>query len=155
MAVPLWLNTILHQYGIAHVAHHHPPAFTASALAETEHTSGYRVAKTVFLARDGRPVAVVLPSCHCLDVTKVKEVLGCKELRLANETEIGSWFKGCPPGAVPPLRLRGDEAILMDRGLAHFGELLFAAGSLEDAVTVRFRDWYRAIRPGVGKFAAS
>src|SRR5439155_6123678 len=69
------------------------------------------------------------------------------------EPEITSWFKGCQPGAVPPLRLRGNERILMDRSLAHLGKMLFAAGTAEDAVVVRFRDWYQAVRPCVGRFA--
>jgi DNA-binding response OmpR family regulator len=43
----------------------------------------------------------------------------------------------------------------MDRSLAHLGKMLFAAGSLEDAVVVRFRDWYRAVRPGLGRFAVA
>jgi CheY-like chemotaxis protein/prolyl-tRNA editing enzyme YbaK/EbsC (Cys-tRNA(Pro) deacylase) len=153
MAVPQWLRHIFNHYGIPYAAHHHPPVYTAPELAEIEHVSGYRVAKTVFLVGSGHPVAVVVASCARLDLERVKAVLGMPDLRLASEAEIAGWFKGCEPGAVPPLRLRGDERILMDRSLAHLGNLVFAAGSTEDAVTVPFRKWYRAVRPGVGRFA--
>src|SRR5262249_30122143 len=74
------------------------------------------------------------------------------ELRFASEAEITAWFKGCQPGGVPPLRLRSDQVLLMDRSLAHFGHLVFAAGTCEDAVALRFRDWYRMARPGVARF---
>jgi Ala-tRNA(Pro) deacylase len=154
MAVARWFEAVLDHYGVPFEAHHHPPVFSASHLAHVEHVSGYRVAKMVFLAAQGRPLAVVLPACDRLDLGRVRAVVGAKDLRLATEAEIAGWFKGCQPGAVPPLRLRSDMGILMDRSLACLGKILFPAGSGEEAVVVRFRDWYRAVRPGVGRFTA-
>jgi Ala-tRNA(Pro) deacylase len=154
MAIPRWLTHILAHYNVPFEVHHHPPTYTASELAEAEHITGYRVAKTVFLTCQGRPIAVVLPSCRRLDLERVKAVLGQDDLRLATEAEIAGWFKGCEPGAVPPLQLRQDERILMDRSLAHLGPMLIPAGTLEDAMVVPFRAWFRAVRPGVGHFAA-
>lgn len=153
MAMPRWLKQILVHYGVPYEEHHHPPVFSSQELAEAEHVTGWRVAKTVFLTDRGQPVGVVLPASARLDLARVQSVLGIADLRLATEPEITTWFKGCQPGAVPPLRLRGDERILMDRSLAHLGKILFAAGTPEDAIAVRFRDWYRAVRPGVGRFA--
>ena len=98
---------------------------------------------------------VVLPAVSRLDLGRVQSVLGDPELRLATEAEIAHWFKGCEPGGVPPFRLRADLRILMDRGLAHLGFIVLPGGSPEVSVSVRFRDWYRAVRPGVGRFAAS
>lgn len=154
MAPPLWLTRILRHYHIPFEVRHHPPAYSAQQLAQYEHVSGHRVAKTVLLEWGKQPVAAVLPACDHLDLERVQRVLGGPELRFASEDQIARWFRGCPPGAVPPLRLRSDLRILMDRSLAHLGKLLFAAGSLEEAVLVRFRDWYRAVSPGVGRFAA-
>jgi CheY-like chemotaxis protein len=153
MGMPRWLRQILNHYDVPYQEHHHPPVFSAQELAEVEHTTGWRVAKTVFLADRGRPLGVVLPASARLDLARVQSVLGIPDLRLASEPEITTWFKGCQPGAVPPLLLRGDERILMDRSLAHLGTILFPAGTSEDAIAVRFRDWYRAVRPGVGRFA--
>lgn len=153
MAIPRWLTQILVHYGVPFEEHYHPPVYSALELAEVEHVTGWRVAKTVFLVGRGRPVGVVLPAAARLDLARVQSVLGIRDLRLATEPEITGWFKGCQPGAVPPLRLRGDERMLMDRSLAHLGKMLFAAGTSEVAITVRFRDWYRAVRPGVGRFA--
>jgi Ala-tRNA(Pro) deacylase len=154
VALPFWLKHILRHYAIPYEVHQHAPVYTAQHLAEAEHVSGQRVAKTVLLASGRHPVAVVLPAPQRLDLERVKEVLGDDSLRLATEAEIAAWFQGCPPGAVPPMRLRADERVLMDRSLAHFGKVLFPAGSLEEAVEVPFRDWYRSVRPGVGRFTA-
>ncbi len=152
MAVPHWFQRILAHYEVPFHVHTHPPVSSASFLAQTLHISGHRVAKTVFLTSGTRPVAVVLPANMHVDPQRVAKVLGCPEIRFASEAEISAWFKGCQPGGVPPLRLRGDERILMDRSLAHFGKITFAAGTPEISVTVRFRDWYRMVRPGVGRF---
>jgi CheY-like chemotaxis protein/prolyl-tRNA editing enzyme YbaK/EbsC (Cys-tRNA(Pro) deacylase) len=152
MALPRWLKEILNHYGVPFEEHHHPPVYSASQLAQAEHVSGYRVAKTVFVSAAERPVAVVLPSCCRMDLARVQALLG-EDARLATEPEIGAWFKGCQPGTVPPLRLRPDMHLLMDRSLAHPGKMIIPAGTPEDAVAVPFRDWYRAVWPGVGCFA--
>lgn len=153
MSVPCWLKAILRHYGVPYEEHHHPPVYSASHLAHVEHMTGYRVAKTVHLSVHDRPVAVVLPACSRLDLAWVHGLMGSLEVRFATEDEITHWYRGCQPGAVPPLRLRSDEQILMDRGIAHLGQILFAAGTPEDAIVLRFRDWYRMTRPGVGRFA--
>src|SRR5690242_13928853 len=95
MALSSRLQSILHHYGIPYEVRHHPPAYTAAHLAEAEHVTGHRVAKTVFLSAQGRPVAVVLPSCARIDLDRVKGVLGVEDVRLATEEEIAGWFKGC------------------------------------------------------------
>jgi CheY-like chemotaxis protein len=153
MALPVWLQLVLRHHGCSYQEHWHAPVYSALHLALVEHTPGSRVAKTVFLAVGGRPVAVVLPADARLDLNRVEAVLGRGKARLASEAEMAAWFKGLPPGTVPPLRLRADELLLMDRSLAHLGDILFPAGTPEAAVSMRFRDWYRAVRPGVGRFA--
>lgn len=153
MAIPCWLKRILDYHGAPYKEHQHPPVHSASELAHAEHVSGHRVCKTVLLAARGRPVAVALPASARLDLDRVQAVLACPDLRLATEAEIAGWFKGCQPGAVPPLRLRSDQQVLMDRSLAHLGDILFPAGAADMAVSMRFRDWYRMARPGCGRFA--
>jgi CheY-like chemotaxis protein/prolyl-tRNA editing enzyme YbaK/EbsC (Cys-tRNA(Pro) deacylase) len=155
MSVPRWFQRILEYHHIPYQEHLHPPVFSASDLAHVEHVTGRRVTKVVFLNARNHPILVVLPAVVRLDLDRVQSVLGEPELRLATEAEIAGWFKGCEPGSVPPFRLRGDLRILMDRGLAHLGQIILPAGAPEVAVSVRFRDWYRAVRPGLGRFAAS
>lgn len=152
MSVPNWMQRILQHYGTPYEVHHHTPVYSASQRAHAEHVTGYRVAKCVWLSASGRPVLVVLPACAQVDLASVQAVAG-GELRVASESEIRDWFPNKTAGALPPLRLRLDQSILMDRGLAHLGKIVFSAGSLEDSITMRFRDWYRMVRPGVGHFA--
>ena len=153
MSLPHWFRKILSRSQVPYTEHEHLPAYSANQLAHAEHISGHRVAKPVFLAAGKRPVMVVMPASARVDVSRVKRVLGTDDLRIASEEEIQGWFKGCRPGCVPPVHLRADEIILMDRALAHMGTILFAAGSPEHAVSMPFRSWYRMVRPGVGRFA--
>jgi CheY-like chemotaxis protein/prolyl-tRNA editing enzyme YbaK/EbsC (Cys-tRNA(Pro) deacylase) len=153
MALPRWLQHVLDNYQVPYQEHQHLPVFSALRLAQAEHVSGHRVAKTVFLTRANHPIAVVLPASARLDLERAEAVLGFKDARLATEAEIAAWFRGCEPGSVPPLRLRSDQTIVMDRSLAHMGSILFPAGTSELAVSMLFRDWYRMVRPGIGRFA--
>ncbi len=154
MSVPRWFQRILEYHRVPYQEHSHPPVFSASHLAHVEHVTGRRVAKVVFVNARNHPIMVVLPAIARLDLDRVKAVLGEPELRLATEAEIVGWFKGCEPGSVPPFRLRNDVRVLMDRELAHLGRIVLPAGAPDVAISVRFRDWYRAVRPGVGRFAA-
>lgn len=153
MSAPRWLRRLLEYHHVPFQEHTHPPVFSASHLAHVEHITGRRVAKVVFLNARNHPVMVVLAAVARLDLDRVQAVLGEPNLRLATEAEICGWFKGCEPGCVPPFRLRSDLRILMDRGLAHLGEIILPGGAPDVSIAVRFRDWYRAVRPGLGRFA--
>jgi CheY-like chemotaxis protein/prolyl-tRNA editing enzyme YbaK/EbsC (Cys-tRNA(Pro) deacylase) len=146
------LERIFSHYNAPYQVHEHLPVHSANQLAHAEHTSGHRVAKPVFFAAGSQPVTVVVPASTQVDPDRVGAVLGRKDIRLASEDVIARWFKGCNPGCVPPLRLRSDQVLLMDRSLANLGNILFAAGTSEAAVSMPFRAWYRMARPGVGRF---
>ncbi|HZV07125.1 MAG TPA: response regulator [Gemmataceae bacterium] len=152
MSVPHWFQRLLEYHNVPYHEHVHPPVYSASHLAHVEHITGRRVAKVVFLNARNHPVMVVLPAVARLATERVQSVLGEPELRMATETEIAGWFKGCEPGCVPPFRLRSDLRILLDRELAHLGEIVLPGGAPDVSISVRFRDWYRAVRPGVGHF---
>jgi CheY-like chemotaxis protein/prolyl-tRNA editing enzyme YbaK/EbsC (Cys-tRNA(Pro) deacylase) len=145
VAVPLWFQRILQHCRLDYQLH--------QPVAQVKPAGSQRVARTILLASGRHPVTVVLPAGCRLDLASVQTVLGGPPLRAATDAESKRWFQGCPPGAVPPLRLRSNQRVIMDRSLAHFGTLLFPAGSLDQAVEVGFRDWYRAVRPGIGRFA--
>ncbi len=154
MTVPNWLQRILAHLEIPFEECPLPPALSSTAPAAGA-SSGPPAARTWLLSVNGRPLTVVLPASARLDVDRVRAVLGSRDIHPAAPEEIAAWFKGAAPDAVPPLRLRADQWVMMDRSLASAGKIVMAAGTLDGAVVVRFRDWYRAVGPGVGRFAAS
>jgi Ala-tRNA(Pro) deacylase len=144
---------MLQQRGISFTEMHHIPAYTAQEVAGREHFSGHRVAKVVVVMAESRPVEVVLPATRQVDLKRVSKVLGAADVRLASEAEMERYFKDCELGAIPPLRHEEGVPVLMDRALTVEGDILFQAGTHEDAVRLNFRDWYEMVKPQVATFS--
>lgn len=153
MATARWIREMLTGRGIPFQELHHREVFTSQEVAQCEHVSGHHVAKVVVAMADGRPVELVLPASRRVALKKVKGILGAKEVRLASEAEMERFFQDCELGAVPPLRHWKDVEVLMDESLNVTGDILFQAGTHEDAVRLRFGDWYDLVLPRVADFS--
>jgi len=153
MATPAWVRKILQLRGIPFEELHHREVFTAQEVAQREHVSGHRVAKVVVVMADGQPVELVLPASRHVALEKVRDVLGASDVRLASEKEMESRFTDCEVGAIPPLRHWKDIDVLLDRSLTVEGDILFQAGTHQDAVRLRFSDWYDLVKPRVASFS--
>jgi len=151
MSIPNWFRRILAHLDIPFEECPLPPALTR--VVPEQETSAPPAARSWLVSVGGRPLTVVLPASARLDVNRLRTVLGSRDVHLARPEEVAGWFKGAAPDAVPPFRLRSDQWVMMDRSLATAGKIVLAAGTLDGAVAVRFRDWYRAVSPGVGRFA--
>jgi Ala-tRNA(Pro) deacylase len=132
---------------------HHPEAYTAQEVAQREHFSGHRVAKVVVVMADGRPVELILPASRHVNLDRVRMVLHAQDVRLATEDEMEDYFTDCELGAVPALRHWKGVEVLMDRSLNAADQILFQAGTHQDAVRLNFRDWYELVRPQVATFS--
>jgi Ala-tRNA(Pro) deacylase len=143
---------MLEARGIAYTEQHHREVYTAQELAQREHVSGHRVAKVVVAIADGRFVELVLPASRRVVLEQVRAVLGARDVRLAAEEEMDRVFSDCERGAVPPLPHGQDVAVLMDASMKVSGEILFQAGTHEDAVRLRFDDWFALVNPRVDSF---
>jgi Ala-tRNA(Pro) deacylase len=139
--------------GIPFEEMHHHEAYTAQEVAQREHVSGHRVAKVVVVIADGRPVELILPASRHVNLSRVRTVLGVREVRLAAEAEMERYFTDCEVGAIPALRRWKDVSVLMDRSLNVEGDILFQAGTHADAVRLKFWDWYEMVQPQVATFS--
>jgi Ala-tRNA(Pro) deacylase len=152
MATATWVRSELEQKGVPFQEVHHDEAFTAQAVAQREHVSGHRVAKVVVVMADGRLVELILPASRHVQLERVRELLGAKDVRLATEAEIERTFTDCEVGAIPALR-HWQADVLMDESMRVAGDILFQAGTHCDAVRMRFDDWFRLVNPRVGSFS--
>jgi Ala-tRNA(Pro) deacylase len=153
MATPFWIKRMLDLRGIPYQELHHPDVFTAQEVAQREHFSGHRVAKVVVVMADGRPVELVLPASRHVNLGRVRGVLNAREVHLATEAEMETFFTDCEVGATPPLRHWKEVEVLMDRALDVDGDILFQAGTHTDAIRLNFRDWYELVDPQVASFS--
>jgi Ala-tRNA(Pro) deacylase len=153
MATPQWIRESLEGRGIPYRELHHPRAYTAQEVAQREHISGHQVAKVVVVMADGRPMELILPASRRVVLERLRQVLGTRDVRLATETEMERWFTDCEVGAMPPLRHWKNIEVLMDSTLSASDDILFQAGTHEDAVLLRFSDWQKVVNPRVETFS--
>jgi Ala-tRNA(Pro) deacylase len=153
MTTATWIRNELDRRGIAYQERHHRDAYTAQEVAQREHVSGHRVAKVVCVMADGRPVELVLPASRRVRLDWVRAVLGAREARLATEEEMEAQFTDCEAGAVPALRHWKGVDVVMDGWLRVPGDILMPGGTHQDAITMRFDDWFEMVNPRVEGFS--
>jgi len=153
MATAAWIKDMLEKRGVAYEERHHRVAFTAQEVAQSEHVSGDRLAKVVVVIADDRPVELILPASRRVVLDRVRTLLGADAIRLASEAEMNQIFTDCETGAIPPLRHWKDVAVLMDASISNAHELVFQAGTHEDAIRLNFQDWLGLVNPRVEFFS--
>jgi Ala-tRNA(Pro) deacylase len=153
MSAAAWIKDMLEKRGVAYEEMHHRAAFTAQEVAQSEHISGDSLAKVVVVVADGQPVELILPASRRVVLDRVRELLGASEIRLASEAEMEQIFTDCETGAIPPLRHWKDVAVLMDASISCAHELVFQAGTHEDAICLNFQDWIGLVNPRVEFFS--
>jgi Ala-tRNA(Pro) deacylase len=149
----MWIRKMLQTRGIPFEELHHHEVFTAQRMAQCEHVSGHRVAKVVVVMADGRPVELILPATRNVRMDRLHAILNARRVRLATEEEMEAAFSDCAVGAIPALRHWKGVDVVMDRSLTVEGNIVFQAGTHEDAVRLNFRDWYELVQPQVATFS--
>lgn len=145
------LRTALVTKGIAFKKSEHAETFTAQEMAAAEHTSGYQVAKPVFVMAEDQLVMAVLPATYQLDLDKVGAALG-KGVRLAGEDEFGDVFHDCERGAEPPLGTIYGVLTLVDQRLTS-ETIYFDGGSHSSAISMSRDDYLEVVRPRIADLA--
>ncbi|MCL6451081.1 MAG: proline--tRNA ligase [Acetobacteraceae bacterium] len=103
---------------------HTPGAQTIEAVTGLLGFSPRQALKTLVYLADGGLVLVGVRGDSEANETKLRKVLGCRELRLATDEEAGA--AGLCPGYVSPVGLRGFR-VVVDRGVAQARDLLAGA----------------------------
>ena len=148
------LERHLRENGVPYSLHHHPPAFTAQAVAESEHVSGKTVAKVVIAYLDSTMAMLALPAHLKVNFTRAADAIGVKTVRMALEREFEASFPDCDLGAMPPFGNLYDLETYVDRQLAGAETIVFNAGTHEDTIHMRYADYERLVRPRIVALAA-
>ena len=148
------LESYLRENGVAHQSQHHPTAYTAQAVAATEHVSGNLLAKVVMVIADGRLAMLVVDAPHNVNFAKAATALGAAEVRLAHEDEFAESFPDCEVGAMPPFGNLFDLPTYVDRGLAEEETIYFQAGTHTDTMSIAYADFARLVKPKVADLTA-
>lgn len=153
MPIPRSIEELLAGRHLAYSVIHHPTAYTAREEAVAAHIPGREWAKTVVCLADDDPILAVVPAVTRVDIGRLRDVTGARDLRLASEREFERLFRDCELGAMPPLGPLYGPSVFIDRSLTDGHDIAFEAGSHSDAVRVKYDDFARVVHPTVGDFA--
>ena len=131
----------------------HAPAYDAQHEAAAAHVPGRDWAKVVVCFVDGEPIQAVVPATQTVNLTRLLDLTGGTEIRLAHEKELRRLFPTCEPGAMPPFGPLFGQPVFVDVRLASEPEMAFSAGSHSEAICMRWADFVSSVRPTVGNFA--
>ena len=131
----------------------HRPAYTAQEEAAATHVPGRDWAKVVVCFIDGEPVEAVVPAPSIVNLERLLELAGGKDIRVADEEELQGLFPGCEVGAMPPFGPLYGHTVYVDATLALERDIVFNAGTHQEAIVMRWHNFVKMVNPIVGKFA--
>jgi Ala-tRNA(Pro) deacylase len=147
------LETYLREHQVPFQAQQHGRAFSAQRIAEVEHISSKKIAKTVIAIADGRMILLVLPASYLVDLERVRTWLGAKEIRLAHEEEFSKAFADCDVGSIPPFGNLYSIPTYVEKSLTGEEMIVFTAGTYTDTMSMKYADFERLVQPQVLVFA--
>ncbi len=133
--------------------HVHRMAYTAQETAEAEHVAGRMMAKTVVLKADGHFIMAVLPAPALVDEQELRHSIGVDFLRRASEREIQALFADSETGAMAPFGNLYGMPVYVEQSLTKNPEIIFNAGTHQDSIRMRYKDFARLVQPRVYSFA--
>lgn len=139
---------------IRYEAHDHDKTYTAQALAQAEHVSGYAVAKPVIVKSDGEFVMCVVQGPRHVDLKRVAGVLHKPSVELASEPEMQGLFPDCEIGAEPPIGTMFNMKTIADVSLRQGATIVMQAGRHTRSIKMRRTDWESVCNPRVAPIAA-
>lgn len=147
------LETFLREKNVQFEKHVHPKAYTAQELAQSEHVSGYVVAKPVIVNSNAGFVMCVLAAPKHVDLDRVAAAIDTSGVRLATESEMAGLFPDCELGAEPPVGPMFDLRTVMDTGLTDAEFLVMQSGSHSESIKIRLDDWQRVCKPQTARIS--
>jgi len=145
------LKKYLDSNHIKYVSVKHSLAYTAQEIAASAHIHGKELAKTVVVKIKGKMAMAVLPANNRIDMNRLKEAVGARDVSFADEAEFQELFPGCAPGAMPPFGNLYDMEVFADPLLAEDEEIVFNAGSHTELIRMSFKDYQRLVDPKIVK----
>lgn len=131
------------------------PHAQAYAARETAQKAGVPIsmfAKTVLVRLDGLMAMAVVPSDHKVNFNLLRQAAGADTISLTPEHEFEKRFPDCDLGAMPPFGNLYDMHVMVDMHLATQDTITFNAGTHTEAITMRYEDFERLVRPQLARF---
>lgn len=133
----------------------HEPVVTSQEAAKLRH--GYSLsqgAKAIIVkiknsAGENEFVMLVLPGDKKFSGSKVKKLLGYKELRFATTEEILKLTNGIQIGGIPPFGNLFKIRVFVEKALLENEKIIFNAGDRSFSVAMKAKDYLEIVKPVV------
>ena len=143
------LREFLDSHGVKYFVVSHSPAYTAQEIAAAAHVPGKELAKTVMVSIEGKLAMAVLPASRQLDLERLGDFVGTRDVELAGEQEFAVLFLECEIGAMPPFgNLYGLDVYVAEE-LEEDDDIAFNAGFHTELVRLAYHDFKRLVNPMV------
>lgn len=143
------VTSFLDDHDVAYEVLQHRIDYTAQETAADTHTPGRNFAKTVVLDTPGGHAMAVVPAVHKVDLEKIRQGIGTRQVKLADEATMSKLCPDCDVGAEPPFGNLYDLPVYVDPSLTTDDFITFNGGSHEEAIRMRFGDWERIVHPTI------
>jgi Ala-tRNA(Pro) deacylase len=147
MAIATRLKAYLDESQVNYETLVHSTAYTAQEVAAATHVPGQELAKTILVRSGEELLMVVLPAPAHLDLEAFSDEIGLGGARLATENEFRDRFPDCDLGAMPPFGNLYDIPVYADESLKEDDQIVFNAGTHEEAIRMAFKDFEECVHP--------
>lgn len=132
----------------------HQPAASSSRRANSVHTQGRQVAKTVLLRNsDGEYLVAVLPSDRKIDWPQLAAITGNHGWKLATEQQAARVFSDCETGAWPPFGSLYGVPTLVDDSFQRDAQILVEGNHRHEDYRMAFADYLRTAQPSTARIS--
>ncbi|MEM4409866.1 MAG: YbaK/EbsC family protein [Candidatus Caldarchaeum sp.] len=152
MSVAKRLKDYLDQNNVKYIHMSHSPAYTAQEIAAVMHVPGKELAKTVIVKADEGFVMAVLPASRKVNLELLRNAIGAKSIKLADEKEFAALFPDCDVGGMPPFGNLYNIPVYVASDLTEDKEIVFNAGTHTDVIRMSYSDFERLVKPKVANF---
>lgn len=151
--IPAKITKHLEKLKIKYKPIRHKKVFTAYDAAATMKAKTGEVAKTLHVVVDKDHVLIVLPASHHLDLSKLKKIFKAKKIEIAKEKLMTKIFDIKKGTVVPFAALHKDVDILVDKTLAKAKRVITSAGTFEDSLDMKAKDFLKATGGKLNSFS--
>lgn len=128
----------------------HEPVVTSQEAAKIRH--GYSIsqgAKAIIVKMTPKPefVMLVLPGDKKFKGSKVKKLLGVRELRFATPIEISELTGGIQIGGIPPFGNLFGIRVFAEKTLLQNEKIIFNAGDRSFSIAMKAEDYLKVVKP--------
>jgi Ala-tRNA(Pro) deacylase len=144
---PSPFEKLIRSKGLSYQIVRHPIDFTALEAAHDTMTVPREFVKNVLIEVDGRLMLAVVPSDRPVNLSKVAQIYGAQEVRIADEEDLADVFADCELGATPPYGHFYGLPVLMQPQLCREDRLTFNAGRLGESFRMEVVDFLNLVQP--------